>query len=165
MERHGTLAATRETSCATCHAQESFCAACHERQADGGASYHRPNYLLGHAAEAANAVTECATCHDPVAFCRTCHSEAGLQSAGRLGPGYHDAEPLWLLRHPQAARQQLESCTSCHTQRDCLQCHSQLGAFQVSPHGPDFDARRAYERNPLVCRACHLGDPFGGEAP
>jgi hypothetical protein len=165
MERHGTVAAADEQSCATCHAQESFCASCHERQMEGGASYHQPNYLLGHAAEAANAVTECATCHDPVAFCRTCHQEAGLQSAGRLGPGYHDAEPLWLLRHPQAARQQLESCVTCHTQRDCLQCHSQLGAFQISPHGPDFDARTAYARNPQICRACHLGDPFGGGAP
>lgn len=162
MQRHGTLAATEESSCATCHEPESFCASCHERQADGGATYHTPNYSLGHAAEAANSTTECATCHDPVAFCRACHTEVGFQTSGRLGPGYHDAEPLWLLRHPQAARQQLEGCTSCHTQRDCLQCHSQLGAFQISPHGPDFDARAAYARNPVVCRACHLGDPFGG---
>ncbi len=165
MERHGTVAATSEGSCATCHRAESFCASCHERQAEGGASYHSTNYLLGHAAEAANAVTECSNCHDPVAFCRSCHTDAGLGSAGRLGPGYHDAEPLWLLRHPQAARQQLETCASCHTQRDCLQCHSQLGAFQISPHGPDFDARLAYERNPVVCRACHIGDPFGGGTP
>jgi len=162
MERHGTVASTEESSCATCHEPESFCGSCHEKQTEGGSSYHTPNYLLGHAAEAANAVTECSTCHNPVAFCRTCHAEAGLQSAGRLGPGYHDAEPLWLLRHPQAARQQLETCASCHTQRDCLQCHSQLGAFQISPHGPGFDARAAYERNPVVCRACHLNDPFGG---
>lgn len=162
MERHGTVASTEENSCATCHEPESFCGSCHEKQAEGGSSYHTPNFLLGHAADAANAVTECATCHDPVAFCRTCHVDAGLQSRGRLGPGYHDAEPLWLLRHPQAARQQLETCASCHTQNDCLQCHSQLGAFGISPHGPGFDARAAYERNPVVCRACHIGDPFGG---
>ncbi|HSR43481.1 MAG TPA: cytochrome c3 family protein, partial [Longimicrobiales bacterium] len=76
-----------------------------------------------------------------------------------------DAEPLWLLRHGQAARQSLESCASCHTQRQCLQCHSTFGAFQVNPHGADFDARRAWERNPGVCLACHLESPFGGGQP
>jgi len=164
MERHGTVAAVESNSCATCHAEESYCASCHERQMEGGAGavYHAPNYTLSHAAEAANAVSECSNCHDTAVFCRDCHTTAGLGSSGRLGPGYHDAEPLWLLRHPQAARQQLETCAGCHTQTDCLQCHSQLGAFQISPHGADFDARAAYARNPVVCRACHLGDPFGG---
>ena len=161
-ERHGGAAATEENACATCHRPESFCAACHERQAEGGAVYHHPGYVLGHAAEAAQGVLECATCHDQAAFCRSCHEESGLGSRGRLGSGFHDAEPLWLLRHAQPARQQLESCASCHEQRDCLQCHSELGSFQISPHGPDFDARAAQARNPVVCRACHLGDPFGG---
>ncbi len=169
-ERHGALAASAGgpnggESCATCHAPESFCAACHERQADGGLRYHDPAYVIGHAADAAWNVSECSTCHNPVVFCRACHQESGLQSSGRLGPGYHDAEPLWLFRHPQAARQQLETCTSCHTQNDCLQCHSQVGAFQISPHGPDFDARTAWERNPVVCRACHLNNPIGGDRP
>lgn len=162
MERHGTVAAVESQSCGTCHAEENFCSSCHDRQMEGGAVYHAPNYTLSHAAEAANQVTECATCHNTAAFCRECHTQAGLGSAGRLGPGFHDAEPLWLLRHPQAARQQLETCAGCHTQNDCLQCHSQLGSFQISPHGPDFDARAAYARNPVVCRACHIGDPFGG---
>jgi hypothetical protein len=88
----------------------------------------------------------------------------GMQTQGRLDPGFHDAEPFWLLRHARAARQGLESCTSCHTQRDCLQCHSQIGAFQISPHGPNFDARRAQRRNPTICFACHVSDPLrGGE--
>lgn len=83
-----------------------------------------------------------------------------MQTFGRLGQGFHDAEPLWLLRHPQAARQGLESCTSCHTQQDCMQCHSTVGSFQVNPHGRDFDARRAQKRNAAICLACHLGNPL-----
>lgn len=161
-ERHGIVAGSTSSSCATCHEPESFCGSCHESVARGGVGYHDPGYVLSHAAEAASGIAECSTCHDATAFCQSCHAEVGLQSRGRLGPGYHDAEPLWLLRHPQAARQQLETCTTCHTQRDCLQCHSQVGAFQISPHGPGFDARAAWERNPVVCRACHLGSPFGG---
>jgi hypothetical protein len=85
---------------------------------------------------------ECSTCHEVRTFCRSCHMQQGMEAEGRLNPGFHDAEPLWLLRHARAARQGLESCTSCHTQRDCMQCHSQVGAFQVSPHGPNFDAHR-----------------------
>lgn len=104
---------------------------------------------------------ECSNCHNTAAFCRECHIGVGVESVGRLGPGYHDAEPVWLLRHATAARQGLEQCASCHTQQDCLQCHSQFGAFKVSPHGPDFDAERARDRNPWICRACHFSDPIG----
>jgi hypothetical protein len=43
-----------------------------------------------------------------------------------------------------------------------MQCHSDLGAFRVSPHGPGFDARRAWERSPTTCAACHVRSPFGG---
>ena len=124
--------------------------------------FHPPNYVVRHPAEAFGRRLDCTTCHSTQLFCRDCHENAGLGSIGRLGPGYHDAEPLWLLRHGQAARQTLESCTSCHTQRDCMQCHSQLGAFRVNPHGPGFDARRAQRTNPQICRACHLTDPLGG---
>jgi hypothetical protein len=84
------------------------------------------------------------------------------RTGGRLGTGFHDAEPLWLLRHGQAARQGLESCASCHEQNQCMQCHSTLGAFKVSPHGPDFDARRAQKRNAAICLACHITDPLTG---
>ncbi len=122
--------------------------------------FHPPNYVLRHSAEAYGRRIDCSNCHSVQLFCRDCHQSAGRGSVGRLGPGYHDAEPVWLLRHGQAARQTLESCTSCHTQRDCMQCHSQLGSFRVNPHGPGFDARRAQRANPQICRACHLADPL-----
>jgi hypothetical protein len=135
------------------------------RPAAGAAEFHPPGFATHHAAASYGRRLDCAQCHNPRVFCRDCHTETGFQAAGRLGPGFHDAEPLFLLRHGQAARQTLETCTTCHAQRDCLQCHSELGAFQVNPHRTGFDARRAQQRNPAICFACHLADPLEGRIP
>jgi hypothetical protein len=159
MTAHTVLASAAPDGCNTCHTQ-SYCADCHDAQRAPG--YHPEGFALRHAASAGAQSMECSTCHNTAAFCRQCHVEVGFGSVGRLGPGYHDAEPLWLIRHVQGARQGLEQCASCHTQKECLQCHSQTGAFRVSPHGPDFDPVRARDRNPWICAACHLTPPGGG---
>lgn len=159
VETHSTLAAAAPSTCATCHT-ESYCADCHDGPSDGG--YHPPGFVSLHPSSAFGQAQECATCHNTAAFCRECHEEVGLGSTGRLGAGYHDAEPLFLLRHGQAARQSLESCASCHQQTDCVQCHGVLGAFRVSPHTEDFDARAAWARSPATCLACHVSNPVGG---
>ena len=162
MSAHPVLATAGPASCSGCHTQ-AYCAECHD--APRGPAYHPPSFALRHAASVGSQPMECGNCHNTAAFCRECHQSMGMESQGRLGPGYHDREPVWLLRHATAARQGLEQCASCHEQRDCLQCHSQLGAFKVSPHGPGFDAEQAQARNPLICRACHLSDPLIGGAP
>jgi hypothetical protein len=158
---HGTLAASGPGSCASCHTQP-FCSQCH--QAADRPVFHEANFVARHAADAWGRNLECANCHEVQVFCRSCHTQSGLGAQGRLRAGFHDAEPVWLLRHGQAARQSLENCASCHAQNDCVGCHSQLGAFKVNPHGPAFEARRAWERNPGICLACHVGSPFGGGA-
>lgn len=135
------------------------------RAARRATEFHPAGFSTNHAAAAYGRRLDCAQCHEQRTFCRDCHTEAGFQARGRLGQGYHDAEPVWLLRHGQAARQTLESCTTCHAQRDCLQCHSQLGAFRVNPHRSDFDARRAQRRNPAICFACHANDPVERRTP
>lgn len=155
---HATLAAAEPSSCATCHT-ETYCVQCHD--APTGASYHDPDYLARHATDGWGRDTECASCHETAVFCRACHVESGLGSVGRLGSGYHDAEPLFLLRHGEPARQNLESCASCHEQSDCVQCHGVTGAFQVSPHRAGFDAAAAWNRAPETCLACHLTRPIG----
>ncbi len=147
---HGGLAAADATSCTQCHTRTE-CADCHEAAAVAvrlpgaleGPTFHPPNFMARHASEAYGRQLECSSCHDTGAFCRDCHEQSGFGSVGRLDPGFHDAEPNWLLRHGLPARQALESCATCHTQTDCLQCHSTLGAFKVSPHGSDFDPQRA----------------------
>jgi hypothetical protein len=159
MEAHPTLAASGDASCATCH-EESFCVSCHDGPVKGG--YHPPEFLSRHTAEAFGRDAECSNCHNTEVFCRECHVQMGLVGNGRLGPGYHDASPVWLIRHGQAARQNLESCASCHRQIDCTQCHGLLGAFKVSPHSASFDAARAWARSPRTCFACHIGNPLDG---
>lgn len=162
MQVHSALAAGDQKSCNTCHV-ESFCVDCHQGPSDGG--YHPSGFVARHAADAFGRQAECANCHDAQVFCRACHVQAGLSSVGRLGPGYHEGGSVWLLRHGMAARQNLESCTSCHRQNDCTQCHGVLGSFKVSPHTRNFDARRAWEQNPRTCFACHIKNPLEGRSP
>ena len=160
-QSHATLAAAGDASCATCH-EESYCVSCHDAPARGG--YHPVDFLSRHTASAFGRDADCATCHSTQAFCRECHVEVGIVPAGggRLGPGYHDDGPLWLIRHGQGARQNLESCASCHRQVDCTQCHGVLGAFKVNPHSAGFDAERAWARSPRTCLGCHVGNPLSG---
>jgi hypothetical protein len=162
LEVHPVHAASAPSSCSTCHL-ESFCIECHEGPVGGG--YHPSGFVARHAADAFGRETECANCHDADVFCRSCHVQSGLTSVGRLGPGYHEGGATWLLRHGQAARQNLESCTTCHRQNDCTQCHGVLGAFKISPHSRGFDAERAWERSPRTCLACHIKNPLEGRTP
>lgn len=159
LDVHSALAAGSSSSCATCH-QESYCLECHDGPSVGG--YHPVGFVARHSADAFGRNSECATCHSTQAFCRECHSEIGLTAFDRLGPDYHIGGPLWLIRHGQAARQNLESCASCHAQADCTTCHSTVGAFKVNPHSRDFDAERAFAKSPATCAACHIRNPLIG---
>jgi len=72
---------------------------------------------------------------------------------------FHNAQPLWLLQHGRAARQDLNACATCHQQTYCMQCHSDLGA-RINPHGPGFDAARMASKNPRLCLMCHFINPL-----
>jgi hypothetical protein len=72
-----------------------------------------------------------------------------------IGSGYHDAKQFFIVGHGAAARQSLETCVSCHAERDCVSCHSALGGRRFKPHGPGFDPARLLRKNPEVCLACH----------
>lgn len=162
VEDHETAAAAAAGSCTACHAP-STCTECHQEERSPG--YHPPNFALQHASRAYGQQMECANCHDSSVFCRDCHAQLGMRPGGRLDGGFHDGTPAWLFRHGQAARQGLESCTTCHDQTDCMQCHSETGSFQVSPHGPGFDAARMFDKNPQICFACHVSNPLPGSRP
>lgn len=158
--RHKIEASAVPGSCESCHRRSSFCVSCHEGSADPG--FHLDNFMAQHAAEAYGNQTECTSCHNTEVFCRSCHEGAGLSSRGRVDASFHNSRPFWLLEHGEGARKGLESCTTCHAQNDCAQCHSARGGWRVSPHGPDFDARRMRDQAPLTCLRCHFGDPLGG---
>ncbi|MBW8771977.1 MAG: hypothetical protein JF590_01575 [Gemmatimonadetes bacterium] len=156
---HGPLASARPQSCATCHSR-SDCLDCHRADAATRAgSYHPTGFLASHPAQAYGRQSSCADCHNTQAFCQDCHRQAGVVASQRLQGGFHDSKQAFALGHGQAARQSLESCVSCHAERDCLTCHSSARGRGFDPHGPGFDAERLKKKNPGMCVACHATVP------
>ncbi len=155
-EGHGAEANSRPRTCETCHVR-STCLECHRPDGQSQSRYHPQNFLTRHPAGAYSREANCSDCHNAAQFCQACHQQAGLVAGGRIGAaGYHDAFRGFSLGHGQAARQSLETCASCHAQRECTACHSAVGGgFRFNPHGPGFNASRAKSKNPSVCIACH----------
>jgi hypothetical protein len=160
--RHASVASANPRSCSVCHARAD-CLDCHRpNAASAPPGYHPAGFLARHPASAYAREASCGECHNTRAFCADCHQQAGLVSRGPLRGGYHDAKQAFLLAHGPAARRSLESCVSCHAERDCLTCHSALGGRHFNPHGPGFDADRLRRRNPQMCSACHGAAIPGG---
>jgi hypothetical protein len=155
-DTHAEPASARPQSCGACHAR-SQCLDCHRpNAADISPGYHPAGFLTTHPAAAYTRDQSCADCHNQSQFCADCHVSSGLGSTdGLRGAGYHDAKAEFLLNHGQAARQNLESCVSCHSERDCLSCHSAQGGRRFNPHGPGFDPETLRRKNPSMCTACH----------
>ncbi len=153
-QNHAAAAAAAMADCSVCHT-ETTCNDCHEGQ--GSPSFHPTNFLASHGPEAWGRTSDCSTCHNAEGFCRECHTSLGLNATGDTGVGYHTGESFWILSHAPAARQDLESCVSCHQQTDCLRCHSAQSGLGVSPHGPDFNASSIQDRNKGMCTLCHIG--------
>ncbi len=152
---HAQRAAAATATCAACHVRAD-CLECHRPDAARAAGYHPSGFLARHPAAAYARETSCSSCHNAGSFCTSCHASAGLKAAaGPLGSGYHDATRFFIAGHGGAARQSLETCTSCHAERDCLTCHSALGGRRFNPHGPGFDPNRLIKKNPQMCTACH----------
>ncbi len=152
---HAQPATSSQQTCQGCHTRPQ-CLDCHRGTPERTPQYHPQTFLERHPAAAYARETNCSDCHNPAAFCQSCHVQAGLGSPkGALKAGYHDAYPQFLLQHGQAARQSLETCTSCHTERDCLSCHSALYGRGFNPHGPGFDPQKLLKANPQMCTVCH----------
>ena len=152
---HGATASARPQNCAACHARTD-CLECHRMSAaQGSGGYHPTGFLASHPAQAYGRGSSCADCHNTQSFCQACHQQAGVVASARLQGGFHDSKQFFALNHGQAARQSLESCVSCHAERDCLACHSATRGRGFNPHGPGFDGDRLKRKNPGLCVACH----------
>jgi hypothetical protein len=155
-DRHASLASAAPSSCAACHARAE-CLDCHRPLAAGKvAGFHPAGFLTRHPSSAYTRESNCSDCHNPQQFCQTCHAQSGLGTRAPLGTNqFHDAKRFFLAGHGQAARQSLETCVTCHVERDCLACHSATFGRRLSPHGPGFDPARLKRKNPEMCVACH----------
>lgn len=151
---HGEAAVAALPKCSACHA-ETYCIDCHDNA--GRPYFHPVDFVQRHGAEAWAQPMECAECHSREVFCRDCHQTLGADQAGNVNGGYHDGDPNWLLSHGEAARQGMESCTTCHQQSSCLRCHSAKQGWRVNPHGPDFDPEQVREKSEISCGICHFG--------
>jgi hypothetical protein len=154
--RHGPVASAAIRTCTSCHARVE-CLTCHQPDPSRRGSYHPAAYLTRHPADAYSRSSSCNDCHNTGEFCQTCHKQGGLTARRTLlgAGGYHDGNRQFFLGHGQAARQALETCVSCHVERDCLTCHSVVRGRSFNPHGPGFDPERMLRKNPQLCTACH----------
>ena len=155
-DAHAVPASAASQTCAGCHTREQ-CIECHRPNPTVQAGYHPSDFLSRHPVAAYGQEVSCASCHNTSQFCQACHKQSGIVPTAALGAkaNYHDAKGAFLLGHGQAARQGLESCVSCHAERDCLTCHSAQGGRRFNPHGPGFNAERLSKRNSQMCSACH----------
>lgn len=158
---HGLDAAARPETCAGCHVR-SDCTECHRPGAGTAAGFHPPDFLARHPAAAYARETSCSDCHATAEFCTSCHASAGLASSDLLSSSFHDGQFAFSVGHGPAARRNLETCASCHVERDCMSCHSSTGGRGIDPHGPDFDASAMRRANPQMCTACHGSQVPGG---
>lgn len=156
-DAHAQLASGSPQTCAGCHVQEQ-CLQCHRPNAGTQGTYHPADFTTRHPVAAYGREASCSDCHNPGQFCQTCHMQNGIASGGRFIGGqaiYHDGNPTFAAGHGPAARQGLESCVSCHTEKDCMVCHSAFGGRRFNPHGPNFPAEKLRKANPQMCTACH----------
>ena len=153
---HASVASASVRSCTSCHAR-SECLACHKPDPGARGSYHPGTFLTRHPADAYARSSSCTDCHNTGQFCQSCHQQSGLTARRTLlgVSGYHDGNRQFGLGHGQAARQSLESCVSCHVERDCLTCHSVVKGRSFNPHGPGFNPEQLLKKNPQLCMACH----------
>lgn len=151
---HASAASSGQPDCASCHS-ENTCTQCHDGL--GSPDFHPINFLASHGPEAFGRVSDCTTCHNNQSFCRECHLNLGFNQEGPLFSSFHDDQGVGFFSHSFAARQDLESCVSCHQQTDCMRCHSSRTGLGVNPHGPGFDASSLFDLNRETCELCHGG--------
>jgi predicted CXXCH cytochrome family protein len=156
-QAHGTTAGAGGESCTSCHA-DKFCSDCH--QGSTSRKFHPANYASRHAPAVYAGENECASCHTRETFCQSCHNGLGLSANGQRTTQFHTGQSVWLLQHGQPARQNLESCTSCHTQSSCARCHSNKGGWGVSPHGSRIPGGKTADKNQVTCLRCHYSGTF-----
>ncbi|HPH29829.1 MAG TPA: cytochrome c3 family protein [Pseudomonadota bacterium] len=164
--------------CSSCHRRD-YCQQCHNGVLKP-MDYHGGDYQTRHGLEARRNQLTCTSCHRQQTFCLGCHERLGVIHTATLpgSPSVSAFAPATSRRfHPDGwasptpgpshhafeAQRNLRTCTSCHREQTCLDCHSALpgGRFLIgkSPHPADFVAsgrcQATASRNPRMCLKCH----------
>ena len=177
-QQHRAVALADPDYCASCHRRD-WCQRCHNGVVKP-LDYHGGDFVSRHGLEARRNQLDCASCHRQQTFCLGCHERLGVVdhaslpgrppvsgfapvTARRFHPDGWSSPSLGPGHHAYEAQRNLRTCTSCHREESCLQCHSALsgGPFgvNVNPHpaswttGGRCQALRAH--NPRVCLKCH----------
>lgn len=163
--RHGPPA--RDSGyCASCHT-ESSCLECHAG-ATSPREIHPGNFIVLHARDALVNTADCMGCHEGGVGCQKCHEATGMNQAaaeGKTGTpkasrqihprGWADLVP-GPNHHAMTARTAMATCVSCHTEDECIRCHSDQ-TLRVNPHGSGFKGGILQSRNNASCKKCHPG--------
>ncbi len=162
--RHRWVGADNGEACASCH-EENDCSDCHDGRIRPGNRVHPNDYLTIHPQMARRDDHQCTSCHSTQSFCLECHARLGISSVSapdvRSPSRYHPPPSVWLrgpVLHGREARRSMTTCTSCHTENDCVGCHGVSGIGSgISPHPPGFRANcgRLLRSNDRACRSCH----------
>lgn len=193
----GALHLPDTAKCTSCHQKphdERTCNGCHgERYLREGAGQAREHLRFTHLKHVPVLKGNCARCHEAagddhpeslrpmMASCLSCHQHREQWNTrecdgchvdltgDRTPPSshlVHDGD--WLREHGTRAASARDLCSSCHTERTCLQCHGKtvpalpqrLGfdAPRMSGlHRAGFRSRHPEEArgNPALCLTCH----------
>jgi predicted CXXCH cytochrome family protein len=182
LDRPETLRPTMAT-CFGCHEHRDQwrtrdCDGCHvdlgaERTLPSSHLVHDGDWIREHGVRAASARDLCASCHSERS-CAACHGVGVVPALPsklafddvRLS-GLHRAG--FMARHSEEARAQPGLCTTCHTERSCIDCHAARhvasGTASRSPHptgwittGPGGGEHGVQARiDPMSCAGCHGG--------
>jgi hypothetical protein len=131
-------------------------------------SIHPSDYLNMHAIEARMQTQKCQSCHREQSFCLDCHMRVGVAESSptnsKDSARFHPPKSIWSDppmkpgAHGFEAERNLNACVSCHTERDCVNCHGALGVGGgFDPHKNGFLGGCATQmrRNPRPCFVCH----------
>jgi hypothetical protein len=170
-------------TCLRCHEhQDQFdpdrCDTCHvdlegERTLPESHLVHDGNWLREHGVRAASDAAMCGSCHTERS-CATCHGVTAPMVPAKARFDVPDGNALhragFRSHHAEEARADPGSCSSCHDDRACRDCHVTEGVAAgglggLSPHPPGWvglglggnDHGPAARRDPAACAACHGG--------
>jgi hypothetical protein len=161
-------------TCYNCHDEEMACKACHQQGEEPTLLPRLTTYNpdFNHKRHQEKDIA-CKTCHNGIAnketvtsgthlpdgkICSDCHSTSS-ELTQILKP--RDHSEFWLQIHGMFSETGSQTCSSCHTDAYCIDCHQGENLLNQS-HSPDFIAAHgiSYTLRESDCATCHQGKDY-----